>query len=285
MQIQVQSDFVGPLPADSWWQVNVTTDSEGSEVGWQEIWSSNSNPTFVLIGQPRATGHQDWPRVLEAGSTVYVQAELHTTGVVPTDTGTLETTWNPTVMAWRLTQQVTDQLADNAVTGGLTDEQATQLANTEERTQVLGNPLDLVLNTASGIVQTTLAQIFSRKTLDQLTLFEVTSGPTCDPVRATVGSWDMAVIVRLTTIADDLAPKTPDADWYFPDLAVLRVFRGVDLQYRRGIHTPTFMVENPWQWGWQFLNASQILGTPPDLTIAVDWRVGCCGQVFLMTMP
>jgi hypothetical protein len=104
-------------------------------------------------------------------------------------------------------------------------------------------------------------------------------------VRFTFSVWFTAVIVRVTTIAEDLTPKTPDAEWYFPDLAVLRVYRGGDLEFRRGIHTPTFLSEKPWQWGWSFLNQIPILGTPPDTTVAVDWRAGCCGQVFLMSLP
>jgi hypothetical protein len=171
------------------------------------------------------------------------------------------------------------------VSGGFTDQDRILLQTTESRSTLLGELGTLVVQTASGPVTTTLSELFSRKALDTLTLEELTSGPTTDPVRASIGLWFYGVIVRVTEIPEDMVPKTPDEQWYFPDLAVLRIFRGVDLEFRRGIHTPTFMQENPWQWGWGFLNENPILGVPPETTVAVDWRAGVSGQVFLQRLP
>lgn len=181
--------------------------------------------------------------------------------------------------------QAFQQRAGGAIQGGFTAEDRQLLQTTTDRTSLLGEIGQLVVSTASGLVPTTLAEIFSRNTLDKLTLDELTSGETCDPVRVTVADWYYSIIVRVTTIREDLVPKTPDHEWYFPDLAVLRIFRGADLEYRRGIHTPTFKVEKPMEWGWQILQAARVLGVAADYTIAVDWREGCCGRVFISRFP
>ena len=134
-------------------------------------------------------------------------------------------------------------------------------------------------------MQTTAAELWSRKALDILTLQEITPGETFTPVRTGLALWYFGVIVRVTTIDPRITLKTPDSTWSFPDLAVLRVFRGQDLLFRRGIHTPTFMTEHPWEWGWPLLNETPVLGVPPDTEIAVDWAVGCGGHVYLQTLP
>ncbi len=278
----VTTDLVGPLPTDLSWHVTVTA-IPSEDVLLQQVLTAGDRGASDMIGWQRPAGEIGLiEHTAPSGTAIAVQVVAHSTEFGTIDTGeATRFVWEPTAAAWALTSKVLETSAG----GGLTAEQAAQLADTERRTQTLGEPVDLVLSTASGIVTSTLAQIFSRQTLDQLTLSEVTSGPTCEPVRALVSSWATAAIVRVTTIGEDLTPRTPDADWYFPDLAVLRIFRGGDLQYRRGIHTPTFMVDQPWQWSWQFLNQLQVLGNPPDITIAVDWRPGCCGQVFLMSLP
>jgi hypothetical protein len=104
-------------------------------------------------------------------------------------------------------------------------------------------------------------------------------------VRAKFSFWFYGVVVRVTTIDPELTPKTPDGQWFFPDLAVLRVFRGADLQYRRGIHTPTFLTDQAWDRGWNIRNQLDLFGVPPDNELAVDWRPGCCGRVFFLKWP
>jgi len=216
---------------------------------------------------------------LSQGQAAHATVSLVEAGVVIS-----EATTNGT---WDAVSGIPIQLQErgSSGSGGFTALDRQNLQAIEVRSQVLGEPTDMVLQQASGPIRTTLGKIFSRQLLDTLTLDELTSGPTSDPVRASIALWYYGVIVRVTTIAEDLVAKTPDLQWYFPDLAVLRVFRGVDLQYRRGIHTPTFMVEQPWQWGVQILNTVDVLGVPPDITIAVDWREGCAGQVFLQRLP
>lgn len=282
--INLHTDTIGPIGAGWIWRLVVVrpTDEQTIVVMTSPVWSIDQHEIqFQVDGNPLGLGQTtSYGRYVSANTNdnVNLTAQLvDADGTTVHDSGAFGTyRWDSSTSASRL-------LVSSS--GGLTPEQAGQLADTERRSRTLGEPVDFVIQTASGLVQATLGQLLSRSTLDRLTLFEVTRGPTCEPVRAAVSIWSTGVIVRVTTIAEGMTPKTPDGEWYFPDLAVLRIFRGADLQYRRGIHTPTFMVEQPWQWSWQFLNALQVLGAPPDLTIAVDWREGCCGQVFLLSLP
>lgn len=183
------------------------------------------------------------------------------------------------------TSTSSSQLLPRSGGGGLTPQEHQQLEDTERRTRTLGEPTDLTVNTPSGLLQITLGQLLSRSFLNNLVLEEVTAGETCDPVRFTYNEWYAGIAIDVTTIDPALTPKTPDQDWYFPDLAVLRLFRGSHLRWRRGIHTPTFITNEPYEWGWNIRNVLEVLGGPPATTVAVDWRPGCCGRVYLVRIP
>ncbi len=242
--------------------------------------------------QPPVTGHifrpfmidnaysvtENTDRPVTGGQQAHATVSLVTAGVV-TSEATLSGTWDATSgIPLMLEQRASGQ-------GSFTAQDRAQLQAVESRTTLIGEVGTLAIQTPSGPRLTTLAEIFSRKTLDLLTLDEVTSGPTSAPVRASLALWFYGVIVRVTQIPEDMVPRTPDHQWYFPDLAVLRIFRGADLEFRRGIHTPTFMQEQPWQWGANILNEIPVLGVPPEITVAVDWREGVAGQVFLQRLP
>lgn len=183
------------------------------------------------------------------------------------------------------TSTSSSQLLPRSGGGGLTPQEHQQLEDTERRTRTLGEPTDLTVNTPLGLLQITLGQLLSRSFLNNLVLEEVTAGETCDPVRFTYNEWYAGIAIDVTTIDPALTPKTPDQDWYFPDLAVLRLFRGSHLRWRRGIHTPTFITNEPYEWGWNIRNVLEVLGGPPATTVAVDWRPGCCGRVYLVRIP
>lgn len=284
VRFDLRSDLIGPIPNTWFWRLRVIrpTDEQNIVVMESAIWSVDDHQvTFEVEGDPlnlgQTTGYGGQVSA-NTNDTVTLVAELVAEPDVAEDSGAFSG------YRWDTSTSSSRRLASSSG-GGLTPEQAEQLAAIDGRTQLIGEPGDLVVEGPSGPAPSTLAAIFSRSTLDRLTLFEVTAGETCEPVRANYASWFSSVIVRVTTIDPTLTPKTPDNEWYFPDLAVLRVFRGGDLYFRRGIHTPTFFEQNPWEWGWQILNQIPILGAPPDLTLAVDWRPGCCGRVFLVALP
>jgi len=282
IQFQLHSDHNDFIPIPTLWTASIFSDSDRTKFVWIES-VSGGLPSEGASMQLMST-HQKQQvfttTVIQPGTNVFLDLKLQDANHTVVDESVTQLPWTNDGLPFQIFQ-----LDSQRAAGGLTTTQAQQLTDTERRTQVIGEPTDLAIQTPTGLVQTTLGQIFSRSTLDRLTLEEVTNGDTCTPVRTSISGWYVGVVVRVTVIDPELVPRTPDAQWYFPDLAVLRVFRGADLEYRRGIHTPTFMVEKPWQWGWSILNESDVLGVPPDITVAVDWRANCCGRVFLQLLP
>jgi hypothetical protein len=276
--VQLATSIATPGPTPLTWQFGVYTDTDFTQTAFfQSVTNQSASTSFILAQgeRPWFFGYTAVPAVTD---TVHIRARLFADDGTLLDTGTLNAPWTKDAEAQLLTVQPTAEATLNPT-------QSQQLTDSERRTRVLGEPNALVVETPSGPATLTLADLFSRNTLDRLTLDEVTNGPTCAAVRANFSFFYYGVIVRVTTIDPELEPRTPDAQWYFPDLAVLRIFRGADLQYRRGIHTPTFLTEQAWEFQWNIRNVLDVLGVPPDNTLAVDWRPGCCGQVFFLKWP
>lgn len=273
-----QSDFIGPLPTGSKWRVQAAVDSEFSgDIFWGSVFA-----TDVLIGgitMLNLSGGNVGLTIQDTiapapGQTTYLRVQLLDASNVVQDEGFENAPFT-------YTDGVPFLLRDmlNVIPGSYAlDAISTAVGEVKDA-------VTTTLQTATGAVTTTLADLFARPTLDQLTLDEVTSGETFDPVASEVVGSYFGVIVRVTTIAPELKPGTPDLEWYVNDLAVLRVFRGTDLQDRIGVHTPTRIVLAPWAFGEPFLNSALIFGAPPDTTIRVNWRIGCGGQVYLMQFP
>jgi hypothetical protein len=274
---------VGDTPDGAIWRVIIFGEG-GSAQTWLEaqrprqgLQTGDTWFPFIPGTTWNVTEQVNFP--VTGGQAVHATVSLIEAGVVTME-NTLSGTWDATS---GLPMQIEQTRTSGS--GGFTAADRTDLQAIEVRSQVLGQPEDLILQTASGPIQTTIGQLFSRQLVDTLTLQEVTSGPTSDPVRASFGLFYYGVIVRVTTIAEDLVGKTPDGQWYFPDLAVLRIIRGADLESRHGIHTPTAIFAHPWETGNLFRNTLDVLGVPPDRVLAVDWREGCAGQVFLQIFP
>lgn len=277
-----QSTLIGPIPIDWHWRIGIGRrgDERPSYIIQGPIGSPLDHQFFVTVGgnTPGWTTTPQGTIGLQTGADAGVTVELIDSVGTVHDSGTDNGfVWDSTTNLWTLVQQ--------GQSGGFSSDDRALLTATERRTLVLGEPTDLTVNTPSGLLPITLGQLFSRSFVDQLVLDEVTGGETCDPVRFTYNEWYSGIAVRVTTIDPALTPKTPDNDWYFPDLAVLRIFRGPDLKFRRGIHTPTFITDEPYEWGWNIRNFLEVLGAPPATTVAVDWRPGCCGRVFLVRIP
>lgn len=271
---QLSSTFVGPLPSNEVWRVTVATDAEFGNIVWQQNFPASS--TFLQEHLMRDFSFVPIRLVgAAAGSTVHIQAELRSSSGVD-DSGTATGTWDPTAYLGTQALLIAQQQPIPTSTFTATD-----------RTH-LNSILDGITSTitgAAGTVTQTLGQLFSHRLLDLLTVSEITSGPTGAPVRSELDGFFYGIIVRVTTIPDALVPHTPDQQWYTPDLAVLRIIRGTDLQFRYGIHTPTWMQRAPWWYGSSLLDLVELGAVPPALTVAVDWAFGCEGQVFAMILP
>lgn len=280
----VRTSLVGPIPNTWSWRLSVVRPADEANnilVMTAPVWSVDDRERrFQVEGDPDGGQTSAYGTYVSVNTNDSVNLNMELVGP---DGTTVHDSGTVTGLRWDSSTSASRLLAPAG--GGLTSEQAGQLTDAERRTRVLGEPGDLTVDTPSGSFPLSLAELFSRTSLDQLTLAEVTSGPTCDAVRAQFSFFYYGVIVRVTTIAPELVARTPDHEWYFEDLAVLRIFRGADLQYRRGIHTPTFLTDHAWEFQWNIRNVLDVLGVPPDNTLAVDWRPGCCGQVFFLKWP
>lgn len=257
LQTGFQTSFIGPIETGSSWVLGLTTDSEGSlgiiqytiaatTAVTSLLWYSSTPTSFPFIGQLQ-------PR---AGDTVFVQAKLvapNQTTVL--DSGTLSTTWSST-------DGLGLQLLEKTTTGGggLTSEQAVQLSETHGST-------------------------FPTELLDNITLQPLTSGPSTGPVNSGLLRFTFGVIVRISNVPPELVPDTPDGDYWFPSLAVVRVFRGADLWLRVPVHTSSKIVS--------FVEQSVVAGLAQvtgtlwllNMTVQVTFRTGVTGEVFLMVFP
>jgi len=279
--LDATSDFIGPLTNPSFWLVEITDSSDETDVLVSWYYPATTTHIVKTIGFGSDNTFQ-WNPAFGAhnqGDTVRLSIQLLNNLGETVDSGS-QTYPLDSITGMPYVQEI---LALQTPTEG-TFTSTDRAAMTAGFTDII-NGLTTTITTAAGEVQATLGALFSRSTLDALTLEELTSGPTGDPVRVTIDSFWYGVIVRLTTIASNLEPMTPDGDWYLPDLAVLRVRRGVDLEYRHGIHTSSWMAPSPWRYGLEVLNLLELGAVPPETEVMVDFRPGCEGQVFLMAWP
>lgn len=283
LEVHLRSDFIGPFPSDAQWHlaITLTPDFQQPFIFLTRPCTGNFTTYLVMADSQWNETRGGWVPTEQGEVNLIAQIQTQS-GVI--DSGNLAARWDATSGLGFQIQALTR--GQGTVEGGFTAEDRALLTATDSRTQLLGELGDLVVQTASGPLTTTLANLFSRNSLDRLIFEEITSGPTCDPVRVVLAPIaQFAIAVRVTTVPEDIQFRTPDGEWSFPDLAVLRIFRGEDLQFRRGIHEVTFETEAPWEWGANFLNKNLLGIAPPQTQIMVDWRQGCCGQVFIRHMP
>lgn len=283
LQVGWSSDFIGPLPTGTTITLDLTTDSEGAtSIGGVTIPTNLNHGTWLVFETPRPSANEEFGSLAYPDNQpIFVQASLAAPGDL-IDTGTQSATWTTSA---GLAEQLRLIRLNQGVGAGLTTTQSTQLSQIATRTQnVLGDTAPTITDTA-GAHTTTLAEIFSGKTLDTLTLDEVTSGPQSTPAAATVVGWYFGVIVRITSLPPNAVPLTPDEDWYPQCLAVLRVFRGTDLETRIGLHNTSLFHPFRGLYASPLLNESLLFPVPPATSVEVDFAFGVEGQVFLLQLP
>lgn len=254
--IDVHTDFPGPFdPSLDHWSITI----EASEVNVLGAWAMSipctSQTQFLDLSELELVVGNE---TLFEGQAVRLRISLVESGVGDLDIPYSQTgwQWKPTTNIAQVVNRVSDQVAGK----GLTQEQADQLAATNE---------------ASALSALT----------DALTLTELTNGPTSGPLVTQLNTVTFGVIVRLTSLPVGLEPQTPDGQYWTKTLAVVRVFRGNDLWIRAPIHTPTKIVsfENQGLTVWVTnLTLTQWL---LNMRLLVDFLPGVTGQVFQMHFP
>lgn len=255
LSIRLQTDFIGPLPSTNVWSMNIGLPGDESG-GYTSQLNSNSNPVFITPFVTALRNQSKADNVFPEGSSVSIVAVIQPAGAGPEeDQGQADAHWSNTAGQTNLLEHL------STTTGGLTPEQQVQLTETHD---------------------STLPSIL----IDQLTLVALTAGvPSAGPVNAQLPNPCFGVIVRIGNVPEDLVPNTPDGDYWFPSLAVVRIFRGADLWKRVPVHTSSKLVE--------LLDESIVAGLTAitatqwllNLSIQVTFRSGVTGEVFLMLLP
>lgn len=262
------------MPAGTTWDLVVSSDAEGTK----QIASASKTFDSPFDQAQWGTGFQSWAWQqfgewgVTEGTTVHVLATLTEPVSTVVDSGSTTAAYSGTAGIGALLQ------AQTSVAGFTTTDRAHLQTITDQMTVSVTNAL--------GTTAVNLRDLLSQRTLDALTLIEISAGPTALPVTADVSNqWVFGVIVRITTIPSNLQPFTPDGDWYVPDLAVLTIFRGTDKARRVPIHTSSHM-EYPLPGYADAAVKEFTLGTqPPWSSVEVDFMPGAAGRVYLMGFP
>ena len=270
---------IGPLPPNQWWRFNLYSDADMTQPYFTIVRNATTQFAGCTIGAPRETQDLSWVwnslTQIQDGATVYLKVELQD-NFSPfniNDSGTTTLQWSNSANLPEWLQLWMPQ--DNS----------SQLNSIETATTNILSGITATITQAAGSVTRTLGQLFSGHSLDDLNRDELTSGPTCAPFRTTIDVPIYGIIVEITTIAPELAPTTPDNEWYREDLAVIRMYRESDLFLRAGVHTSSIRIDQPIQFLQPLLDPLSLIGVYPTFTVDVDWRTGCCGRVYAILSP
>lgn len=301
--IQLSSDFVGPLPLGTQFEVRISTHPEGTpNVIWQFI--PTQQPTVAIFVADRfTTSAQNGAESVPAGSSVHVIAELKTNDQTVIDSGRVDATYDPTTMMWQHINQNT-----GTGSGGLTAEQAAQLQRTDTNTQEIDvnwqtytsvtlPSLQLVLDgitqgitatlqDGANAVQHTIGDLLSWVDMHVFPEQDLSGGTICEPFRYDASLQNLqSLSVFIDVYPPEFRLVTPDAGWSFRDFAVLTFLRGNSIIERHGIHTLSYTVSRlpqsigPWPLNIRFDVQ------PTDYHIHVDWAPGVCGHIRASVRP
>lgn len=255
LSLRLQSDFVGPLPSTTIWEVEVVTSPEELPV-YLGRFRSNQNPFFVTLQVPDSTIvlQSDPSEATTEGKGVSVNAHLQETGNPPdTDEGTVPGTWSNTAGLTKVIQS-----APNST--GLTPEEAAQLDAVDNSVSVTV-PIDATVPISSGI------------------------HPPGATISAQLAFPIFGLIVRIAEIPEGLEAQTPDGVYFVKTLAVATIFDGTDIWMRVPIHTPTKIVP----FFTDLINAAvaqaSILTRVADLSYQVAFGEGVSGEVVELHFP
>lgn len=211
--VRAQSSLIGPLPTTTVWDFQINTPADEQLVYKCRI-LSQGNPTFLTLQIPNSAKQSETSPTIAVpeNNSVTINVNVQEAGAGPADdTGTTTAVWSNTA---GLTEMIKQTVGTQ---GGLTPELATQIDETWQST----------------------AQVIAVDSTVPAT------GPGSLPggvISAVMPVPIFGIIVRITQLPDDLVASTPDGDYFFPSLAVARIFRGSDLWMRVPVHTSSKMI-------------------------------------------
>lgn len=304
LPLSLDSD-IGTFPSPATWQILFALSASGVSpfATFQVPSAFNFQVVYPWTHQSGMTQTGAFLQNYEDGQSIHLQVNLldHTGATVDTNNSTLTQPYSATL---GLGQQALE-LAGSS--GGLTSDQATQLANADTQSaEMLSNwstytsvtlpsLSDVINNIETGITTTilaggsavsaTLGSLFSPTLLQALTTVDISGGEVCTQVDAELAGAPYGLIVRATTIPDWWVFSAPGESWSAQDLAVVQFLRGDDLLQRSALHTRTHLFYPLPGNFFPMLTDVEIPLLPPDYHVVVDWGPGVCGVVLGLQTP
>lgn len=151
--------------------------------------------------------------------------------------------------------------------------------------QVLDGITSTITNLA-GTVTTTIGKFFDQHSKDVLGQFNPTGGPTCEQIDWNIGGASyFGVTLTITTRPQRFWPVTPDKQWTYPDLAVIRIYISGELVLREPVHLNSHSIRPlPGMFPAQVAGIGVPIA-PSDYHIIVDFADGVCGYIELDYLP
>lgn len=288
MSVGLSSSFIGPIATGSHFAL-LLHEPTTSEINLVSHFVTTDSPVLagVHFGIPiqgentSLIARSFAPPTITDGTTIRLEAQLQDPSSTVLDSGTLDMPWSNTAGLSEILQFVYTRQG-----GGLTTAQASQLTTIDTNTSTLIGQTQVPVTDATGTTtQMSIGAFLGTKSLSDLTVTEITSGPTGSTVTRNLTAFVFGIIIRIANVPSNLTPITPDDDWYVPDLAVVRIRHGTDLFLRRAIHSSSAIIQ--WDRGiYQIaFQAVEVAVWPTSMTLEVNWRTGVTGQVFLMLSP
>ena len=152
-------------------------------------------------------------------------------------------------------------------------------------TQILDGITSTITNLA-GTVTTTIGKFFDQHSKDVLGQFNPTGGPTCEQIDWNIGGASyFGVTLTITTRPQRFWPVTPDKQWTYPDLAVIRIYISGELVLREPVHLNSHSIRPlPGMFPAQVAGIGVPIA-PSDYHIIVDFADGVCGYIELDYLP
>ena len=282
-QVWLQSDFIGPLPTDAFWQIEVFTPEEINHVLLvRHGIASQANPTHLVIGDPETSFPTTLAGTQKNGGTVNVQAFLtHGQNGSSIDSGSTNIAWESTEAEPRVTAQLVAQTG-----AGFTSTDRQTIQQTQTTTEGITDALKVDLSAIGTAIETTVGAFLSPIKLEFNTQVSLSHGVTCDALDIDIGlSAFYGLVVHVTQIPEDWKFGTPDGDWGFHDLAVLSCWIGPDQLVRCGIHTPSFVLSPMPGSTLPFISPQTAQIQPPGYRVHLDWAPGVCGELLGVNLP
>jgi hypothetical protein len=281
-EVQVVTTTVGPFSSPSWEFQFIPDDiHDGETITWGQGVSDPHVPLTIKVPVLYSLGAQH--AHMRSGTTGHIRAALHS--------GATEVEFTTTAIVADFVEGPISIMAQGSdpISNSIKSDTASILTLSNEIVTTSNNVLAGItssVSTLAGTVSATIGEWFSGKTLDQIVVVHVTSGPTCDPFEHTFGPPDVlyGLIVTCTSVPPWYAFTSPGTNWTPRNLATLTITRGENLLARYGVHTLEFTVY-PLPGVITIPVSGGVPVTPPSYHVRVDWGEEVCGELLAMIVP